>query len=148
MTTIARQNVRICRLCPDCEAQPKNGGCRGPCMCLVNREDIHDLAKRNFCPAGRFPSRYFGSCIAFVIRVSGAKWIYYQVRQSAALIGKLLGLVPPDFKVPYHCGGCGRRQEWLDRQHEKWKRRRKRRRHARVLRKARRRDSAGIKISI
>jgi hypothetical protein len=54
----SRINLRVCRRCPDCEAQPKNGGCWGPsrpCRCLINGEDIHKLAEENRCPADKFP---------------------------------------------------------------------------------------------
>jgi hypothetical protein len=124
----------ICHACPS-----RRRPCAGPCPCLADhkKRDIVELVQLHFCPLGKFPNRRLGSWLSLLARITGAKWLHYQGRRLVARAGKLLGLVPPDFKVPYHCPRCGQAQEWLDRQHEKWKRRRKRRRHARVLRKAR-----------
>lgn len=58
-----RINLAICRRCPDCEAQPKNGGCSGPCKCMVNGRDIRELSKENNCPAGKYPRNYLGRLI-------------------------------------------------------------------------------------
>jgi hypothetical protein len=117
------------QICHDCDQRQRP--CAGRCRCLADpdRRDIVHLAQLNLCPLGKFPNRLLGDWLALVINKSGAKWLHSKWRKWNA---------PPNVKVPASCDTCGKRQAWLNRQHEKWRNRWKRRRHARVLREARR----------
>jgi hypothetical protein len=107
-----------------------------PCLADPRRRDITQLVQLNFCPLGKFPNRLLGDWLALIANKSGAKWLHTQWRKWNA---------PPDISIPAGCDTCAKRQAWLNRQHEKWKDRRKRKHHARVLRDARRRDRASSK---
>lgn len=85
-----RLNLKQCRKCPRCQAQPANGGCRGPCACLAHpqREDIHKLAQAHAdgddeaCVLKRFKRRWLaGDIIATAIRRTGLKWLHWKWRQ-------------------------------------------------------------------
>lgn len=77
MLNNARFNLQIitCHKCRFSQTR-HTGGCAGPCPCHIDRRDIIDHARLNYCPAGYYPFNGLGSAVTWVLWHSGAAYLW------------------------------------------------------------------------